>query len=151
MRGITRLLAILPLLATTACAADAIAGPEVVPEPVAQTEAVEQVSQASAGAAADAPAPASAPPYMMRCIRSISPPAEEPLYIVDGAVWTGPAPDFLPADVEAIEVLKGAAAASLYGTRAADGVIIITTRAGAAQRRSQSPEATRGSASTGPL
>ncbi|HEX2207926.1 MAG TPA: TonB-dependent receptor plug domain-containing protein [Longimicrobium sp.] len=147
MRRLTRLLACLPLLANTACAADAIAGPEVAPEPLAQTEAVEQVSRASAAAVEDAPAPPSPPRYMMRCIRSISPPAEEPLYIVDGVVWRGPAPDLVPADIEAIEVLKGTAAASLYGTRAAHGVIIITT----AQRRSQSPEATRGSAFTGPL
>ncbi|GAB3008392.1 SusC/RagA family TonB-linked outer membrane protein [Niabella terrae] len=42
--------------------------------------------------------------------------------------------DINPEDVETLSVLKGAAAAALYGSRAADGVVIITTKKGAAGR-----------------
>lgn len=54
----------------------------------------------------------------------------EPLYIVDGAILSGPLVDFDALDIESIEVVKGAAAASMYGSRAASGVINITTRRG---------------------
>ena len=81
----------------------------------------------------------------------------EPLYVIDGVVMsnvavpnalnavtlsaggsnasTQDAPvnriaDLNPADIERIEILKGASAAALYGSRAANGVIIITTRRG---------------------
>src|SRR5712692_4776114 len=40
--------------------------------------------------------------------------------------------DFQPEDIESIEVLKGAAAAAIYGSKASNGVIIITTKRGAA-------------------
>jgi len=39
--------------------------------------------------------------------------------------------DVNPEDIETLSVLKGAAAAALYGSRAADGVVIITTKKGA--------------------
>ena len=53
-----------------------------------------------------------------------------PLYIVDGVIINGNLPDLNPADIENIEVVKGAAASSLYGARAGNGVIQITTRSG---------------------
>lgn len=53
-----------------------------------------------------------------------------PLYIVDGVIINGGLPDINPADIENVEVVKGAAAASLYGARAGQGVIQITTRSG---------------------
>lgn len=53
-----------------------------------------------------------------------------PLYLVDGVPIQGAVPDFNPADIESVEVLKGAAAASLYGARAGAGVIAITTKSG---------------------
>lgn len=42
-----------------------------------------------------------------------------------------PCADINPADVETVSVLKGPAAAALYGTRAANGVLLITTKKGA--------------------
>lgn len=53
-----------------------------------------------------------------------------PLYIVDGVIILGGLPDINPSDIENVEVVKGAAAASLYGARAGQGVIQITTRSG---------------------
>ncbi|NID10373.1 SusC/RagA family TonB-linked outer membrane protein [Fibrivirga algicola] len=53
----------------------------------------------------------------------------EPLYVVDG-VPVGSVNIVAPDDVETTTVLKDAAAASIYGARAANGVIVITTRKG---------------------
>lgn len=53
-----------------------------------------------------------------------------PLYVIDGLVTTANR-DFNPADIESIQILKDASAAAIYGTRAANGVIIITTKKGA--------------------
>lgn len=55
-----------------------------------------------------------------------------PLYIVDGMA-VGDGIDYLnPADIESIEVLKDAASAAIYGARAANGVILVTTKKGKA-------------------
>ena len=71
--------------------------------------------------------------------------SNDPLYVVDGVpiisgnvstLGTSSGLDILatmnPSDIESISVIKDAAAASLYGSRAANGVIIITTRRGSA-------------------
>lgn len=60
---------------------------------------------------------------------------QQPLYVVDGFPYEGDLGFINPADVVNITVLKDAAAASIYGTRAANGVISITTRMGAGKLR----------------
>lgn len=52
-----------------------------------------------------------------------------PLWVVDGMI-TNPSNDFNPADIESIQILKDASAAAIYGSRAANGVIIVTTKKG---------------------
>ncbi|MDR2805304.1 MAG: SusC/RagA family TonB-linked outer membrane protein [Dysgonamonadaceae bacterium] len=52
-----------------------------------------------------------------------------PLWVVDGMI-TGAGNDFNPNDVESIQILKDASAAAIYGSRAANGVIIVTTKKG---------------------
>ena len=59
--------------------------------------------------------------------------SQDPLYIVDGVILQGPLPDFNSLDIESVEVVKGAAGASLYGARAGNGVIQITTKSGRGQ------------------
>ncbi len=55
----------------------------------------------------------------------------QPLYVIDGiAVEGGANRDFNYNDIESIQVLKDASAAAIYGSRAANGVIIITTKQG---------------------
>ncbi len=54
-----------------------------------------------------------------------------PLYVIDG-MPTSNIRDFNPNDIESIQVLKDASAAAIYGSRAANGVIIITTKHGSA-------------------
>ncbi|HEX8850070.1 MAG TPA: SusC/RagA family TonB-linked outer membrane protein, partial [Gemmatimonadaceae bacterium] len=56
--------------------------------------------------------------------------SQEPLYIVDGIILGSSIADINPSDIESVEVVKGAAASSLYGSRAAAGVIQITTKKG---------------------
>lgn len=53
----------------------------------------------------------------------------DPLYIVDGAQGVS-IEGINPADIESIEVLKDAASAAIYGSRSANGVVIITTKRG---------------------
>ena len=52
------------------------------------------------------------------------------LYILDGVAFGGNISDLNPADIESITVLKDAASAALYGNRASNGVILITTKKG---------------------
>ncbi|KPL11853.1 MAG: hypothetical protein AMS26_19395 [Bacteroides sp. SM23_62] len=54
----------------------------------------------------------------------------DPLYIVDGIPTKDAFNTLSPVDVESISVLKDASAASIYGSRAANGVILITTKKG---------------------
>jgi TonB-linked SusC/RagA family outer membrane protein len=76
--------------------------------------------------------PGSSPAVILRGPSSInaSGRGQEPLYVVDGIIIDGSLPDLNPLDIESVEVVKGAAAASLYGSRAGNGVIQITTKRG---------------------
>jgi TonB-linked SusC/RagA family outer membrane protein len=55
----------------------------------------------------------------------------EPLFVIDGNI-TSSMSSLNPNDIESIEVLKDAAAAAIYGNRAANGVVIVTTKRGKA-------------------
>ena len=54
----------------------------------------------------------------------------DPLYVVDGVPYGGYINAISPSDIESMTVLKDASASALYGSRAANGVIIITTKKG---------------------
>lgn len=56
--------------------------------------------------------------------------SSNPLYIIDGVLTESGMVDISPQDISSIEVLKGAAASSLYGSRAANGVVSIITKRG---------------------
>jgi len=53
-----------------------------------------------------------------------------PMYVIDGLPMTTANRDLNPNDIESIQILKDASAASIYGSRASNGVIIITTKKG---------------------
>ena len=53
-----------------------------------------------------------------------------PLYVVDGVPYDGSVNSINPEDIASMTVLKDAASAALYGSRGANGVIIITTKQG---------------------
>ncbi|MFC1575791.1 carboxypeptidase-like regulatory domain-containing protein, partial [Gemmatimonadota bacterium] len=77
--------------------------------------------------------PGSTPSILLRGVTSLdaSGRSQEPLYIVDGVILGSSMVDIDALDIMSIEVVKGAAAASLYGSRAANGVIQIRTKRGA--------------------
>jgi len=54
----------------------------------------------------------------------------EPLYIVDGMAVDGGINYLNPVDIQSVEILKDAASAAIYGARAANGVILVTTKSG---------------------
>ena len=57
--------------------------------------------------------------------------SSSPLYVVDGVPYDGALAAINPNDIENLTVLKDASASALYGARAANGVILITTKKGA--------------------
>jgi TonB-dependent starch-binding outer membrane protein SusC len=72
--------------------------------------------------------PGTDPIVQIRGIGSISG-SSQPLFVVDGFP-TGGLNSFDPRDIESVEILKDAAAAAIYGSRAANGVVLITTKKG---------------------
>jgi len=98
-------------------------------------------------------APGAASRIQIRGVSSFS--GGEPLIVVDGVPYSNPIVNTTspfsgggtygsglnnidPNDIESINVLKGAAAASLYGSRAANGVLLITTKSGAPKKGAKS-------------
>lgn len=60
----------------------------------------------------------------------------DPLFVIDGVPTKGGMHELNPGDIESMQVLKDASSASIYGSRAANGVIVITTKRGRAGRLS---------------
>ena len=60
-----------------------------------------------------------------------------PLYVVDGVPYDGSISSIAPSDIESITVLKDAASAALYGSRAANGVIMIVTKQGSQDNKTK--------------
>lgn len=58
--------------------------------------------------------------------------SNDPLYVLDGVPMAGGIGDLNPGDIESIEVLKDASATAIYGSRGANGVVLVTTRRGTA-------------------
>ncbi len=56
--------------------------------------------------------------------------SNDPLYIIDGVPTQGNISQLNPNDIESLQILKDAATASIYGARANNGVVIVTTRKG---------------------
>jgi TonB-linked SusC/RagA family outer membrane protein len=72
--------------------------------------------------------PGSSPRIVLRGNKSITG-GNSPLYVVDG-IPVGGFADYNAEDIESLQVLQGASAAALYGSQAANGVILITTKKG---------------------
>ncbi len=77
--------------------------------------------------------PGSSADISIRGIGSINA-GSSPLYIVDGAPYNGSISAINPADIESISVSKDAVSTALYGSRAANGLVIITTKQGSLAR-----------------
>ncbi len=77
------------------------------------------------------------PPLSVRGLSSISSGITQPLIVVDHFPYEGNLNNLNPNDVESITVLKDAAATSIWGARAGNGVIVITTKKGRAGAKPQ--------------
>jgi TonB-linked SusC/RagA family outer membrane protein len=60
--------------------------------------------------------------------------SSDPLYVIDGVPFGGNISDINPSDIESMSVLKDAASCALYGNRASNGVILITTKRGTSEK-----------------
>src|SRR5258706_9323847 len=94
--------------------------------------------------------PAGSTRVVIRGAKTLGSSTNQPLYVIDGipmdnsnfgqsGVWGGPdngdgMNSISPDDIQSMTVLKGASAAALYGSRAAQGVILITTKKGTARK-----------------
>lgn len=67
------------------------------------------------------------PSLQLRGQKSISG-SNSPLIVLDGVIYMGSINDINPNDIASIDVLKDATSAAAYGSRSANGVIIITTK-----------------------
>lgn len=75
--------------------------------------------------------------------------SSDPLYVVDGVPYVGGTSNINPDDVENITILKDASSTALYGSRAANGVVMITTKKGRKGRNNITVRAAQGFATRG--
>ncbi|MBC7569169.1 MAG: SusC/RagA family TonB-linked outer membrane protein [Spirosoma sp.] len=119
-----------------------------------QDRPVNNIVQAIAGAApgvqttAGSGQPGAAPDIRIRGFGSISS-GSNPLYVVDGIPYTADIATLNPNDIESISILKDAASTALYGARAANGVVVVTTKKGQKNRSSINIRYTKGFSSRG--
>lgn len=73
--------------------------------------------------------PGTVPKILIRGRRSFNA-GNDPLYVVDGIPLAGGYEDMNPNDIQSMEVLKDATATAIYGSRGANGVVIVTTKRG---------------------
>ncbi|QKZ15249.1 SusC/RagA family TonB-linked outer membrane protein [Spirosoma sp. KUDC1026] len=99
------------------------------------TNVVQALSGATPGVQTTAGSgqPGTAPDIRIRGFGSISS-GNDPLYVVDGVPYSGSIANISPNDIESISVLKDAASTALYGARAANGVVVVTTKKGQKDR-----------------
>ncbi len=73
--------------------------------------------------------PGSTSPVRVRGFGSVNA-SSSPLYVVDGIIFSGSLNSINPNDIESLTVLKDASSTALYGAKAANGVVLITTKSG---------------------
>lgn len=97
--------------------------------PVASTQQALQGRIAGVNVSAQTGAPGAPISVRIRGVNSISL-SNDPLYIVDGIPVEGALNNISPNEIESMTVLKDASSAAIYGSRAANGVVLITTKSG---------------------
>jgi TonB-linked SusC/RagA family outer membrane protein len=109
------------------------------------TNLVSAIAGTTAGVQATAGSgqPGSAPDIRIRGFGSITG-SNDPLYVVDGIPYTASIANLNPSDIEKITILKDAASTALYGSRAANGVVMVTTKKGTKGKNSINVKYTKG-------
>ena len=87
--------------------------------------------------------PGASPAIRIRGFGSISS-GNDPLYVVDGIPYTASIANLNPSDIENITILKDAASTALYGARAANGVVMVTTKKGQSGKSNINVKFTKG-------
>lgn len=105
----------------------AVKGDDLKNLPIARLTGALQGLAAGVDIVSDGGSPGAEPVIRVRGTGSLN--ASNPLVVIDG-VPVGNISDVNPNDIETIEVLKDASSSAIYGTRAANGVVIITTKRG---------------------
>jgi TonB-linked SusC/RagA family outer membrane protein len=90
-----------------------------------------QISQSSSQ-------PGASPQIRIRGTRSLTA-SNDPLVVLDGIPFPGSIGDINPNDIQSVDILKDASATAIYGSRGANGVVLVTTKGG---RKGQKPQVT---------
>lgn len=93
-------------------------------------------------------APGSSPGIRIRGAGSLSA-SNDALYVVDGVPYDGAISNLNPDDIESVTVLKDASTTAIFGSRGANGVIMITTKKGKSERGNLNLKVSRGSITRG--
>ncbi len=109
------------------------------------TNVAQAIAGTTAGVMSDAGSgqPGTAPDIRIRGFGSINS-GNDPLYVVDGVPYTANIANLNPDDIEKITILKDAASTALYGSRAANGVVMVTTKKGTAGSNNINVKFTKG-------
>ncbi len=102
---------------------------ELIKTPVSSAQQALQGRVAGVNVATQTGAPGSPISVRIRGVGSINA-SNEPLYIVDGIPVQGALNNISPNEIEDMTVLKDASSAAIYGSRASNGVVLITTKSG---------------------
>lgn len=106
----------------------AISASDIVKRPVANVGSALEGMGAGIQVSSSYGEPGQSPNIRIRGFSSMLNGANDPLIILDGSTYNGNISNISPDDIENVSVLKDAASAALYGSRAANGVILITTK-----------------------
>jgi TonB-dependent starch-binding outer membrane protein SusC len=98
--------------------------------PVPSVEAALQGRAAGVQVVNNDGAPGANITVLIRGVGSLATNGNSPLYVIDGYPITGGIQNINPSDIASIDVLKDASATAIYGIRAANGVVIVTTKRG---------------------
>lgn len=108
----------------------AVGDEQYVSQPVTRVDDILQGRSAGVNVTSVSGAPGGATSIRIRGSNSITG-SNEPLYVIDGFVG-GDIRNVNPTDIESIQVLKDASSTSIYGSRGANGVVLLTTKSGSA-------------------
>lgn len=106
-----------------------IGAKEIDKRPISNVLQVLQGAGSGVQATASSGAPGSSPTIRIRGVGSYSA-GNGPLIVVDGAPFEGGMSNINPSDVETVTVLKDASTIAIYGSRGANGVVMVTTKKG---------------------